>query len=137
MPVKRPFLFIQMCVRDEHDVSELTELVRSIAVSDGMKFGDYSKKTMGNPGDHRNTTPTTLTENLDMAAFDRDGVGFGVADTKIFANQISIAFSEGSNPTKAHRIAEEVLYKLKVNRRAQLVSSDGRVLPNLHCKANL
>jgi hypothetical protein len=136
-PVKRPFLFVQMCVRDEHDLSDVKELLRSIAVSDGMKFSDYSKRTTGNSGDRRNTTPTTLTENLDMGAFDRDGVGFGVADTKIFANQISIAFSEGSNPTKAHRIAEEVIYKLKAIRRAQLVSSDGRVLPNLHCKANL
>jgi hypothetical protein len=136
-PAKRPFLFIEMCVRDEHDISDLTELLRSIAASDGMKFSDYSKRTTGNPGDRHNTTPATLTENLDMGAFDRDGVGFGVADTKIFANQIGIAFSEGSNPTKAHRFAEEVIYKLKANGHAQPLSSDGRVLLNLHCKANL
>lgn len=136
-PVKPPFLFIQMCVRDAHDLSDLTELLRSIAVSDGMQFSDYTKRTTGNPGDRHNTTPTTLTENLNMGVFDRDGVGFGVADTKVFANQISVAFSEGSNPTKAHRFAEEVIYKLNANRRAPLVSSDLTLLPNLHCKANL
>jgi hypothetical protein len=135
-PVKRPFLFIQMCVRDEHDLSDLTELLRSIAESGGMQFSDYTKRTTGNRGDRRDTTPVTLTENLNMGVFDRDGVGFGVAGTNVFTNQISVAFSEGSNPTKAHRFAEEVRYKLNANRRAQLISSEVTVLPNLHCKAN-
>jgi hypothetical protein len=134
--VKRPFLMIEVCVRDEHELSELTQLLRSIAVSDGMSFTDYSRKTSANLSERRKPTPMAPTENLDMGAFDPDGAGFGVSDTKMFSNQITIGFSEGSNPSKAHRIADEVAYKLKAHWQVGQVPSGGRVLPNLHCKAN-
>ena len=89
--MKRPFLFITMCVRDEHDLSDLMSFAIDCRVRRDAGFRLH-QENHGNEADHRNTTLTTLTENLSIGVFDRDGVGFGVRSMKIFGNQIVSRF---------------------------------------------
>jgi hypothetical protein len=125
---------VQTCLRDERDLSELTNLMHSIAKSDVMTFTDGSKETKADLNEIRKPAPTTPIMHLDIGAFDSDGVSFGGGDVRLSNNQVVIGFFEGSNASKAHRFADEVVNKLRSHWQVETVPS-GR-LPNLHCRGH-
>jgi hypothetical protein len=112
-PGKRPFLIVQMCMRDEHELPKLTQLMQSISQSEGMRFIDNSENTKAELDEIRKTTPNTPTSTLNIGASDDDGVGFGASNLGLPNDQVAVGFSEGSNPLKAHRFADMVVGKIR------------------------
>jgi hypothetical protein len=99
-----------------------------------MTFTDYSQETKADLNEIRKTVPATPIVNLNVGAFDSDGVGFGAGDMGMSSNQVVVGFSEGSNSSKAHRLADEVVNKLKSHWQVETVPSGSGAFPNPNCK---
>jgi len=130
-PGKRPFMQVQLCLRDAQGLSEFTRLMQSVAKSEGMKFIDGSEKTKSELTAIHGHAPTTPIINLGVEGV--DGVGLMAGDLGVADYQVSVGFSEGSSPAEAHRFADTVVNRLKTQWHVDTVPAGKGAFPVANC----
>jgi hypothetical protein len=108
---ERPFLMIQMCVENQGGMDLLKGEMQSLAVSEGLVFQDASSytenelKIIGYKGKERaDGSPV-----LNVAAWRKDGMGFGGGNLSLPGYQVALGFSKGGDEAEAKAFALRVI----------------------------
>lgn len=116
---------VEVCLAGSSDLAAFKEEMQSISRAQGMDLIDDSANTqkglesISNP----HVTQSMHGPLINMGANRKDGSGFMIGNLGMPANQVVIGFGEGSNPTDAHRFADDVVNKLKQRWRVETVPS--------------
>jgi hypothetical protein len=135
-PGKRPFLMVQMCLQDERELADLTRIMKSIAESNGLTFVDRSQETKAELNEIRKSAPNTPIATLNIGTIDPDGVGFSAGNLGMGSTEVVVGFSEGSNSSKAHLLADTVVKELQLHWKLETVPSDKGAFPNPNCRSH-
>jgi hypothetical protein len=109
---QRPFEIAQLCLGDQKNLTQFANILKSVAQTEGMTFTDTSASTerdlkaMGVKVD-----PTAPVISFYVGR--KDGVGLGAGNQGLPNYQVAVGFSEGSNPSDAHRFADLVVSRLE------------------------
>jgi hypothetical protein len=131
---KRAFLTVQLCVRDRDGVSQLTDELRAVAVSNGMKFIDGSKAA------ERELATTGYAERSDGSPVVNVGVVRGDGLAALAGNvglpdyHIAVGFLEGSDSSEALRFADSVIKRLETHWQIDKLPADSGTLPRPGCR---
>lgn len=112
---KRPFLLVQVCLPTPGDRAHFIQTIQAIGAKDHMAYVDRSASTEGElkATDHVLSKLGQHSPVMNLGLQGDDGVGLGAGNLGLPDHQFAVGFSEGSNPAKAHRFAEDVVSKLK------------------------
>jgi len=131
---KRPFKIVQVCLGDQQNLTQLTNILKSVAQSEGMTFID------GNASTERDLKaigvkidPSAPVINLGVER--KDGMGLTAGNLGLPNYQVALGFSEGSNSSDAHRFADMVLSKLEEHWHVVVVPNPAKsgALPMKNC----
>lgn len=134
---KRPFVIAQVCLESVQDQSALRRELQSIAQSESAKFIDTSEDTekglraIGNPN-----LQETLSRPIINIGIDRgSGVALTASNVGTRGNEVAIGFSEGSNPSEAHKFAKVVVGALEQHWHVEIVPNpaESGALPMKNC----
>jgi hypothetical protein len=132
----RPFLMVQTCVQDKAGIARLIEEMKAVAVSRRMRFTDRSEETarelkaVDYPGQERaDGSPV-----INVSVRRDDGMGFSAGNTSLPGYQVALGFSEGSNPSEARELANEVVRRLEQYWTVETVPADSGAMPKPGCR---
>ncbi len=139
-PGQRPQLMVQLCVKDDPGVSEFMNMMRSIAVSENMKFVDGSAQTQ----------QELKTIDAKMAKLDTSGsvINIGIdnphghtimmgGNLGLPTYQIALGFGDPENPAEARRLANVVIKQLGRRWPVQTLPTDTGALPMKSCPGKI
>lgn len=129
-PGKRPFLMVQVCLRDEQNRGQFISMMKSIAQSEGMNLIDGSASTQ------RDLTALKANPNyqiINIGVLRGDGMGLGAGNLGLSPYEVALGFSEGSSSSEAHRFADVVIGALKQKWHVELVPTGRGALPMKNC----
>jgi hypothetical protein len=120
---KRPFLTVQVCLKDERGVAEFASMLQSLAHSEHMRFIDHSLETQREMAtishdSHKSGLPTPAIA-IDMGR--GDGMGVGATNLGLTSYQVALGFSDGLNPLESHRFADAVVSSLQKHWHVEIV----------------
>ena len=124
---KRPFLIAQVCLRNDQDVAAFEREMSSIAGVEGARFIDGSANTQKGLEaiDNPHVNKILMSRPLVNIGFDiGEGVGVTAGNLGMPGYQVALGFSEGSNSTNAHRLANAVVGKLAEHWRVETQSGN-------------
>ena len=124
------FLTVQLCLHDEQNLVSFIHIMKSTSQSQGMDYGDRSAATQ------RELTTLNVNPNykvINIAAENKDGVGWAAGNLGLSAYEVAVAFSEGTNPTEAYRFADMVVATLKQKWPVYVVPNSRGALPMKNC----
>jgi hypothetical protein len=133
---KRPFLMVQMCLSNAKGIDEFIRELKSVAAAEKLKFVDNSGnaerelKEVGYAGRER----TGGSRVIDVRVIRNDGMGIGASNVGLPGYQVAMGFSEGSDPSEAHRFADAVIKRLEQHWRVEKVPPGTGALPKPDCK---
>jgi hypothetical protein len=110
---ERSFLIAQVCLNDQQDVSELRNLIKSIANAEHMEFIDRSEDTRRelqsiNSPDLHSASPV-----INFGIVGEDGIGLTAGNMGMPPNQVAIGFTGVSDLPRANQLASSVVNKIK------------------------
>ena len=137
VPGKRPFLIAQLCLRTAQDVTAFTQELALIAKSEGAIFIDDSKNTerdlreVGNTNVDKTISRPLINMGIELG----HGIGL-MAGNLGLGNGVAIGFSEGWNPTEAHKFADRVVNELGQKWHVEFVPNpaESGALPMANCR---
>lgn len=136
-PGKRPFLIAQLCLRTTQDVAAFTQELELIAKSEGAIFIDGSKNTEKDLRGVGNANVDQMISRplINMGIERGHGIGL-MAGNLGLGNGVAIGFSEGSNPTEAHKFADRVVSELGQKWHLEFVPNpaESGALPMANCR---
>jgi hypothetical protein len=134
-PGKGPFLQVQFCLADEREIADLANMMQLIARSEGMKFGDRSKEATEELARINKSIqePAFNGEIIIMRVYGRDGMGMSATNLAPVTDQITVGFSEGSDPSKARRFADAVIDRLEERWEIVPVPANHGAIPLYAC----
>lgn len=127
---KRPFLIVEVCLNDEKGLEQFTDLMRSIAQSEHLKFIDGSAETQ------HDLTMLKANKNARAINLDierEDGLGVGAGNLGLPTYQVALGFSEGSNSLESRKFADMVIGELKKKWNVEDVPSGQGAQPMKAC----
>ena len=110
---ERSFLSVQVCLNDRQDLSELRNLIESVANAEHMQFTDRSDETrrelqsINNPNVHQ-AWPT-----INLGIIGEDGIGLTAGNLGMPPNEIAVGFTGASDLPRARKLANSVVNKLQ------------------------
>lgn len=110
-PSKRPFVIVQVCLRDEQNLEIFIAMMQSIAQSEQMSFIDNSAVTQKDLASLNVVGPNYRAINI--AVERKDGMGLGAGNLGLHQYEIALGFSEGANSSEAHEFSDLVVAELK------------------------
>jgi hypothetical protein len=137
VPGKRPFLIAQVCLRTAQDVTAFTQELALIAKSEGAILIDDSKNTekdlrgVGNTNVDKMISRPLINMGIELG----HGIGL-MAGNLGLGSGVAIGFSEGSNPTEAHKFADRVVSELGQKWHVEFVPNpaESGALPMANCR---
>ena len=136
-PGKRPFLIAQMCLPTEQEVTIFTQQLQQIAMSEGAKFVDDSRNTEKYLRDVGNANVDKMIGRhiINMGIERGHGIGL-MAGNLSLGHGVAIGFSEGSDPSEAHKFSDRVLNQLGQHWHVEFVPNpaDSGASPMANCK---
>jgi hypothetical protein len=135
-PGKRPFLMVQLCLRDQRNLALFTSMMKSVAQSENMVFIDRSAAT---EVELRSTDRVLekLKQNtpiINLGIQGKDGVGMSAGNLGLPNYQVALGFSEGSNPSEAHKFADVVVKRLEEQWHVETVPAGAGARPMKTCE---
>lgn len=130
---KRPFLMVQLCLKNGQNVAKFTEMMKSISQSQHMEFTD------GRVATQKDLIKRKVRLNYPLiyiGAYRKDGVGWEGGNLGLSAYEVALGFSEGSNPAGAHQFADLVVGELKRQWLVYVVPPSRGALPMKSCEEN-
>ena len=133
---ERPFSSVEVCLGNEKNLSLFTDLMRSIAQTEKMKFVEGSAQTQKELESIGKTIhevkPTGKVVNLGVER--EDGMGLTAGNLGLPKYQVAIGFSEGANSREAHEFADRVIGKLRSRWPVEIVTSGRGAQGMKNCK---
>ena len=129
---KRPFMMVQICLKDQQNLTQFTDLLKSVAQSEGTTFIDGNAaterdlKAMGVKLD-----PSAPVVHLGIER--RDGIALIAANLGLPNYQVALGFAEASNPVEAHKFADTVVRKVSEQWHVEVVPAGRGALPLKDC----
>lgn len=110
----RPFLVVQLCLRNERNMALFIDAIKSAAQSEHIGYGDRSEVTQKEMT-ALGISPKYKVINIGWAG--TEGVGWSASNIGLSAYQVTVAFwvSGAADPAAAHRFADDVVGALKKN----------------------
>ena len=130
-PGKRPFLMVQVCLRDEQNLGLFTSMMKSIAQSESMNFIDNSAATQNELASLK-ANPNSRVINIGVER--KDGMGMSAGNLGLPSYQVALGFSEGSSSSEAHRFSDVVVAALKQRWHVEAVKPGKGALPMKTCE---
>lgn len=129
------FRTVQTCVSNERGVADLKTLMRSTAQAEQLEFIDNStqaasalQQTAQSDADRRDAVGA-----IDVHIEGNGGLGATAGNLGLPRYQVALAFTEGSNAAKAHRLAERLIKELSHHFKVEEVPLGKGVVPVKDC----
>jgi hypothetical protein len=129
---KRPFKIVQLCLGNQQNLEQFTNILKSIAQSEGMTFIDgnvHTERDLNAMGVKIDSSAPVIHLGIQR----KDGMGLIAGNLDLPNYQVALGFGEGSNSLEAHRFAETVVRKMSERWRVVDVSSGRGALPLTTC----
>ena len=123
---QQPFLQVQLCLADAADRARFIEVMQSVSESHHMRYYDQSAMTQKQLATLEQAPDYPV---FNIGAHDETGVGWGGGNLGLSAFEMSIGFSEGSNPAAGHAFAKDVIRRLSSKWTVYEVPSNRGALP--------
>lgn len=120
---KRPFVQAQICLPGPQDRAAFIRLIRAVGEANHMSYIDRSSDTEAElrATDHVLSKLGQHDPVMNLGLLGKGGLNITAANLGLPQHEIVIGFSEGSDPARAHRLADEVLNELKQKWHVELV----------------
>lgn len=120
---ERPFLQVVVCLPAPQDRAAFIQVIQAVGVANHMAYLDRSADTEAElkATDHVLSKLGQNSPVMNLGLLEGDGVGLSAGNLGLPDHQFAVGFSEGSNPAKAHRLAEDVVSKLKQKWHVEVV----------------
>lgn len=109
---KHPFLMVQICLGDESGLSDFKKDMRLLAAAEKMRFIDNSEATQKAFETTVNDLPRAGPV-VNVGILGENGIGAVASDLNVPGYQVTLGFSEGSDPPRAREFAGRVVRMLK------------------------
>lgn len=129
------FLIVQTCVVNKEGATQLLGIMRQVAALENAQFINNGS----NPANGLRDTGADkrLNEDASLAidAHIEEGTGTGVSagNLRLRPYQVAFGFTEGSQPARAHRLADRLVQELSRHWPVQKVPQGQGVLPMPSC----
>jgi hypothetical protein len=123
MQGKRPFMQAQICLPGPQDRAAFIRMIRAVGEVNHMTYLDRSASTEGElrATDHVLSNLGQHDPVMNLGLLGKDNVDMTATNLGLPKHEIVIGFSEGSDPARAHRLADEVVNELKQKWHVELV----------------
>jgi hypothetical protein len=133
---KRPFLMVQVCVRNSQGMNQLLDELHSLAASGHMRFSDNgaeAARELPNLG-YRGHEREDGSPAINAVVIRADGMGVGASNLGLPGYWVGFGFSEGVNPAEAQHFADEVVRWLGQRWHVEALSAGSPSYPKVECK---
>ena len=132
---KRPFLIAQLCLKNDHDISNLINEIRGISRLENMEYFDNTMHARESLEAMRSDKSANINigQVVDFHISRPDGMGLGVGNLGLPSRQVAIGFSEGQIPTEARAFARRVVTRLQNEWRVEIVPYNEGARPIQGC----
>jgi hypothetical protein len=128
------FLTIQVCLGNEKSTAEFMNMMRLIARSENMNFIDGGADTKRDLEVLGVRKPYQTDPVINLGIDDKEGHNLLMGgNLDLPGYQVALAFGEGSNPAEAHRLAGEVVRRLKARWQVSTVPAGKGAFPSKTC----
>lgn len=107
---KGPFLMVQLCLQNQQNVHLFEDVMHEITIAEHMTYVDRSETTQRELAELKVAPPFKI---LNQSGYRADGVGWSAGNIGLSAYEVSIGFSEGSDPVEARKFADMTVAKLR------------------------
>lgn len=130
------FQQVQLCVADQQGVRDLKRIMQSVAQSENLKFIDNSlqqgsdlheigaDKLMGRNADRA----------IDVHIEGAEGMGVTAGNLGLPEYQVALGFTEGANPSKAHRLSDQLIKALSRRWHVEVLPLGTGAMPMKSCE---
>jgi hypothetical protein len=125
-----------MCVVNDRGVAELKTLMRAAAASENLQFIDNSANAASDLKEigadkllHRDASLA-----IDVHIEGEHGLGATAANLGLPPYQVSLGFTEGRDPAKAHRLSKQLIEALSKHWRVEAIPSGKGAMPMKSCE---
>lgn len=129
---QRSLLQVQLCFANAEDMAHFVEVMRSVSESNHMQYRDRSAVTRKELATLQQSPGYSV---LNVSAHDAAGVGWAGGNLGLSAYEVSIGFTEGTNPAAGHAFAEDVIRRLSSRWAVYKVPSNRGALPRCRKQA--
>jgi len=135
-PGKRPFLIVQLCLKDDENLAAFKNLLESTARSEHMNFIDGSDQTKLDLQSIAEVIHTVPVNNpvINVGVERDDGIGLMAGNLGLHNYEVAVGFSEGLNPSEAHKFANLVVGSLEKRWHVDVVPAGSGALPKDSCR---
>lgn len=129
------FLTVQMCVDDQRGVADLKNVMRTVAQSEGLQFIDNSPQhgaDLKNIGGDK-ALGRDSAYSIDFHIEGESGLGATATNLGLPPYQVGLGFTEGNDPAKARKLANELNRALSQRWDVQKVTLAKGILPMENC----
>lgn len=123
---KHPFLVVQLCLRDDRDAAQLTEVIESIARSENLRYIDRGASTQKELVRQNSSPPYKL---IYFGVKGEGGIGLEGGNLGLSAYEVAIGFSEGTNSQRSHKFADAVIEAISKKWKISVVPADRGAMP--------
>lgn len=132
-PGKGPFLQVQLCVHDRSGVQKFVDEMHNLAAEKSMSLVDRSSEARRDLEAMGQISPRDPKRILRLRVAGEKGIGVSAANFGLATYQITLSFSEGSDPLKARQFASEVIQRLRQHWNVSIVPPNRGALPMKGC----
>jgi hypothetical protein len=131
---ERSFLIVQVCLTDEHEMSDFVELMEVVANSERMKFVDRSTETQGELKTINNANVKQASPAINLGILGADGVGLTAGNLGLPPNELAVGFTGVSRLPQARQFADMVVSRLKEVWHIEIVPEGRAATAMRNCK---
>jgi hypothetical protein len=128
---ERPFMMVQLCLKDDQNVDLFKKSIRSIAQSKHMKFTDGSIENQKSLEAMKSSPNYPL---IDIGAEAEDGTAMGAGNLGMSKYEVAIGFSAGSDAARSRKFAAEVIKSLQLKWKIYPVPPNRGAFPLAACR---
>jgi hypothetical protein len=131
------FETVQICVRNQQGVAHLKNVMMTVARTEGLQFIDNSAqqgaelKAVGADKLLKRGADTAIDFHIEGAG----GMGVTAGNLGLLPYQVGLGFTEGGDPSKAHRLAEKLISELSQRWEVQRIPPGEGIMSMKTCEA--
>jgi hypothetical protein len=130
------FQLVQLCVADERGVLELKRIMRAVAQSENLQFIDNSAqqgKSLKAMGADK-ALGRDASRGIDVHIEGENGLGVTAGNLGLPEYQVALGFTEGTNPSMARALSNELINALSKRWRVEVVPLGKGAMPMKACE---
>jgi len=135
-PAKVPFLTVQFCVQNRAGVAQLITDLNAIANANQLDFADSSADTAHDLAavHYRGRERADGSPVINVGLSGKDGFFVGGGNLGLPGYQVQLGFTTGSDDAESHRLAAQVIGRLKQRWRLLMLPPGAAARPMADCR---